>query len=140
MGEITIRPLVRLDELRAMVELQHTYWGDDGESVVPAQMLFSLTSHGGHVLAAFDDGQPVGMLIGFIGTDSEVTDRPAMANLQLVSKRMVVLPDHRGSGIGFRLKQAQRDLAMQQGLRLVTWTFDPVMALNAHLNIRKLGG
>ena len=140
MGEITIRPLFALDELRAIVELQHAYWGDGAESVVPAQMLFSLTSHGGHVLAAFDDGQPVGMLIGFIGTDSEVTGRPAMANLQLVSKRMVVLPGYRGSGIGFRLKQAQRDLALQQGLRLVTWTFDSVMALNAHLNIRKLGG
>jgi chorismate synthase len=140
MGEITIRPLFGLDELRAMVDLQHTYWGDEAESVVPAQMLFSLANHGGHVLAAFDDDRPVGLLVGFIGTDSAVTDRPALANLQIVSKRMVVLPDYRGSGIGFRLKKAQRDLANQQGIRLVTWTFDPVMALNAHLNIRKLGG
>ncbi|MFN8378539.1 MAG: GNAT family N-acetyltransferase [Anaerolineae bacterium] len=140
MGEISIRPLFGLDELRDMVNLQQTYWGDDAESVVPAQMLFSLANHGGHVLAAFDDGTPIGMLVGFIGTDSAVTDRPALANLQLVSKRMVVLRDYRGSGIGFRLKKAQRDLAMQQGIRLVTWTFDPVMALNAHLNVRKLGG
>lgn len=140
MGEITIRPLFGLEEMRAMVELQRTYWGEDAESVVPAQMLFSLANHGGHVLAAFDGDQPVGMLVGFIGTDSAVTDRPALANLQLVSKRMVVLPDYRGAGIGFRLKAAQRDLANQQGIRLVTWTFDPVMALNAHLNLRKLGG
>lgn len=140
MGEIEIRSLFGLDELRDMVNLQQTYWGDDAESVVPAQMLYSLANHGGHVLAAFDEGQPVGMLVGFIGTDSAVTDRPALANLQLVSKRMVVLRPYRGSGIGFRLKKMQRDLAIQQGIRLVTWTFDPVMALNAHLNARKLGG
>lgn len=140
MGEITVRPLFGLDELNAMVDLQQTYWGDEPESVVPAQMLFSIAHHGGHVLAAFDDAQPVGMLVGFIGTDSAVTDRPALANLQLVSKRMVVLPQYRGSGIGYRLKKAQRDLSIQQGIRLITWTFDPVMALNAHLNVRKLGG
>ena len=140
MGPITIRPLFGLDDLQAMVDLQQTYWGDDAESVVPAQMLFSLANHGGHVLAAFDEDRPVGMLVGFIGTDSAVTDRPALANLQLVSKRMVVLPEYRGSGIGYRLKKAQRDLSIQQGIRLVTWTFDPVLALNAHLNVRKLGG
>jgi predicted GNAT superfamily acetyltransferase len=28
---------------------------------------------------------------------------------------------------------------MTQGVRLVVWTFDPLLALNAHLNIRKLG-
>lgn len=39
-----------------------------------------------------------------------------------------------------RLKLAQRDIALTQGVRLVTWTFDPLLAVNAHLNIRKLGG
>jgi predicted GNAT superfamily acetyltransferase len=35
---------------------------------------------------------------------------------------------------------AQRDIAIARGIQLVAWTFDPVMSLNAHLNIRKLGG
>ncbi len=65
--------------------------------------------------------------------------RPAMANLQFVSKRMVVLPEYRGQGIGYRLKLAQRELAIAEGVRLVVWTFDPLLSLNAHLNIRKLG-
>lgn len=140
MSEITIRSLYALDDLRAMVDLQHVYWGDDLESVVPAQMMFSLANHGGHVLGAFDGDRPVGMLVGFIGTDGRESNRPAMANLQIVSKRMVVLPGYRSAGIGYRLKKAQRDLAIKQGIRLVSWTFDPVLALNAHLNIRKLGG
>src|SRR5262249_42600686 len=62
-----------------------------------------------------------------------------MANLEIFSKRMIVLDDHRGQGIGYRLKLAQRDIAMRQGIRLVTWTFDPLLSTNAHLNIRKLG-
>jgi predicted GNAT superfamily acetyltransferase len=139
MGSVEIRPLLALEDMRAMVTLQNAFWGDEAESIVPAHMLFSLANHGGHVLAAYDDDKPVGMLVGFIGTDSAETERPALANLQMVSKRMVVLPQYRSTGIGARLKQAQRELSVKQGIRLVTWTFDPVMALNAHLNLRKLG-
>lgn len=136
---IDIRPLRALDEMRAAVELQKTYWGDNLESVIPAHMLFSLANHGGHVLAAFDGDDMAGVLVGFLGTSEENSKRPAMANLQIVSKRMVVLPQYRNAGLGYRLKLAQRDMAITQGVRLVTWTFDPLMALNAHLNIRKLG-
>jgi predicted GNAT superfamily acetyltransferase len=140
MSDIHIRALRALDEMRAAVELQRTYWGDDLESVVPAHMLFTIASAGGHVLAAFDGDRMVGVLIGLLGTNTEDPDRPAMANLQIVSKRMVVLDQYRGQGIGYRLKLAQREAAIKQGVRLVTWTFDPLLASNAHLNIRKLGG
>lgn len=136
-GRITIRPLVTLDDMRPAVELQRVYWGSDLESVVPAHMLFSLAQHGGHVLAAFAADQLVGILIGFLGTDGD-PDRPALANLQMISKRMVVLPAFRGGGVGYRLKLAQRQLAIRAGVRLVTWTFDPLLALNAHLNLHKL--
>ncbi|MFN8374630.1 MAG: GNAT family N-acetyltransferase [Anaerolineae bacterium] len=138
--EITIRPLKTLDEMYAVADLQKVHWGDDDESLVPAHMLYSLASYGGHVLGAFDGDKLVGALIGFLGTHDEEPERPAMANLQIVSKRMVVDPEYRSQGIGYRLKLAQRDFARQQGVRLVTWTFDPLLAANAHLNIRKLGG
>ena len=140
MMTIEIRPLRTLDEMRPVVEMQKGYWGDDLESVIPAHMLFSLANHGGHVLTAFDGDRPVGVLVGFLSTNMEEPKRPAMANLQIFSKRMVVLPEYRSQGIGYRLKLAQRDLAIEQGIRLVVWTFDPMLSLNAHLNIRKLGG
>ena len=139
MDSIRIKLLKTLDEMRVAVELQKTFWGNDLESIIPAHMLFSIASYGGHVLAATDGTLMVGVLIGFLGTNMEETARPAMANLQMVSKRMVVLSEYRGQGVGYRLKLAQRDATIQQGVRLVTWTFDPLMALNAHLNIRKLG-
>lgn len=136
---LEIRALRALSEMQAAVDLQRTYWGEHLESVIPAHMLFSLASHGGHVLAAFDGDDMAGVLVGFLGTSEQDSKRPAMANLQIVSKRMVVLPHYRNHGVGYRLKLAQRDVAMTQGIRLVTWTFDPLMALNAHLNVRKLG-
>lgn len=139
MVSIDIRSLRALPELRAAVELQKVYWGNNLESVIPAHMLFSLANHGGHVLAAFDGDKMVGVLIGFLGTSEQDSKRPAMAGLQIVSKRMVVLPEYRNHGVGYRLKLAQREIAMTQGIRLVTWTFDPLLAANAHLNIRKLG-
>ena len=37
------------------------------------------------------------------------------------------------------LKMAQRDAVIEQGIRLITWTYDPLMSRNAHLNIRRLG-
>lgn len=136
----TIRALHTLDEMVQAVELQRTYWGNDLESVVPAHMLFTITQYGGHVIAAFDDDKMIAVLIGLIGTnEQEDSDRPAMANLVVASKRMVVLPEYRSSGIGYKLKLEQRRRAIKQGIRLVTWTFNPLLTLNAHLNLRKLG-
>ena len=140
MTEITsIRSLQNLNEMHGAVELQKTYWGSDLESVVPAHMLFSLATSGGQVIAAFDGDKMVAVLIGFLGTDIQEPSRPAMANLRIVSKRMIVLPEYRGLGIGYKLKKRQREFAMRQGIRLITWTFDPMLAANANLNIRKLG-
>lgn len=135
---IIIRPLLTLSEMYPAVELQKTYWGDDAESVIPAHMLFSLANHGGHVLAALDGEKMVGVLVGFIGTDSPY-DRGKTVNLQMVSKRMVVLPEYRNRRLAESLKLEQRDRTIELGLGLVTWTFDPLLAPNAHLNIRKLG-
>jgi predicted GNAT superfamily acetyltransferase len=52
---------------------------------------------------------------------------------------LAVHPEARGRGLGARLKWAQREEALRRGLRLVTWTFDPLQAGNARLNLRRLG-
>ena len=132
-----IRALGTLPELEGAVALQRSYWGDEPEAVVPGHMLFTLTQHGGHVLAAQErtSGRLVAILIGLPGIASDgSTDSP-----YLVSKRMVVLPEWRKRGLALRLKLAQRERALAQGIRLVRWTFDPLLAPNAWLNLRRLG-
>ncbi|MEM6282217.1 MAG: hypothetical protein AAF787_08505, partial [Chloroflexota bacterium] len=78
---IQIQPLRSLSEMDAAVRLQSIYWGHQPDSVISNHMLFSLTSNGGHVLAATDGDTPIAVLIGFIGTDMTHSDRPARENL-----------------------------------------------------------
>ena len=142
MSEIHIERLLRAEQHDQAVELQKTYWGRADGNLVPRHMLHSISHCGGHILGAYNGDQLVGFVLGFIGTDIDYEDRdarPAMANLLIMSKRMLVLPEYRGQNIGFRLKMAQRDAALKQAIRLVSWTVDPMLAPNAHLNIRKLG-
>jgi predicted GNAT superfamily acetyltransferase len=37
------------------------------------------------------------------------------------------------------LKLAQRDAAIERGVKRITWTFDPLQSRNAHFNFAKLG-
>lgn len=143
MEDITIKRLLSVDEFDQAVELQKTYWGADAGNLVPGHMFHSLTRHGGHLLGAYADGRLVGFVMGFLGVDTHCESQyasPAASRLLILSKRMLVLPGHRGKNIGFRLKLAQRDIALELGIELVTWTFDPLLAPNGHLNLRKLGG
>jgi chorismate synthase len=138
--QVEIRALIHPKELEQAVELQKIYWGDDMGDIVPAHMLLSIVSYGGHVFGGFVDGKLVGVLMGFLG--AKVTpedDKLASASLLVMSKRMVVLPEYRNYKIGERLKIAQRDFAIHHGIELVTWTFDPMLSRNAYLNIHKLG-
>jgi predicted GNAT superfamily acetyltransferase len=62
-----------------------------------------------------------------------------MTRLKHCSHMLAVRPEARNRSVGFRLKLAQRQAIRQQGIRLATWTYDPLLSLNAHLNIRRLG-
>jgi predicted GNAT superfamily acetyltransferase len=45
----------------------------------------------------------------------------------------------RGCGVGRRLKLYQRQVVEAQGIATMLWTYDPLVARNAHLNINRLG-
>jgi predicted GNAT superfamily acetyltransferase len=52
---------------------------------------------------------------------------------------LAALPERRHRGVGYALKLAQRAQALDQDIRLVRWTFDPLVARNAFFNLQKLG-
>lgn len=145
MSNIAIKRLLTAPEFNQAVELQKEYWGNDASNLVPRHVLHTICHHGGHLLGAYLGSQLVGFVMGFFGTatDPDAPEAPdadrAASNLLIMSKRMLVLRQYRGRNIGFKLKMAQRDLALKQGIGLVTWTVDPLLAANAHLNYRKLG-
>ena len=139
MTEVVIRPLVGIQEMEQAEELQRAVWPGSDTDVVPAHLLLTLAMNGGLVLGALSGEDLVGYVLGFLGTDEESPDRVAMARLKHCSHQVGVHPDYRDRGLAFELKRAQREAIIQQGIRLATWTFDPLMSVNAYLNIRRLG-
>jgi predicted GNAT superfamily acetyltransferase len=131
---IEIRPVAGLREYAACEQIQRAVWGDFG--VVPDHMLLTAQRNGGLVLGAFDTAAPgapmVGFVFGFLG-------RAEDGQLKHASHMAAVLPAYRDGGLGARLKWAQRDHVLSQGLTLMTWTFDPLLSRNAQLNITRLG-
>jgi predicted GNAT superfamily acetyltransferase len=136
---IFVRPLVDVEAFRAVEELQRAIWPGTELDVVPLHLLTTLAHNGGLVLGAYHAGQLVGFLLGFLGTDEGPSDRPAMTKLKHCSHMLGVLPAYRDQNVGYQLKLAQRDFVSAQGVRLVTWTYDPLESRNARLNISKLG-
>jgi predicted GNAT superfamily acetyltransferase len=82
----------------------------------------------------------VGFVFGILGTSRRFgPEAPATVKLKHHSHMLAVLPEWRNEGVGYALKLAQREAARAQGLRLMTWTYDPLESRNALLNIAKLG-
>lgn len=132
---VTIRILENVDEMEQVEALQRIVWPGSETDVVPAHLLVTLAHNGGLVLGAFQGAQLVGMLFGFAGL-YHTPDGPRPKHC---SHQMGVHPAARDGGIGFALKRAQWQMVRQQGLDRVTWTYDPLLSRNGHLNIGRLG-
>ena len=52
---------------------------------------------------------------------------------------LAVTREARGAGIGRRIKEWQRAELARRGVGRLFWTFDPLQARNAHLNLNRLG-
>jgi len=128
-----IRDLTTLDEFGRVVDMEKSIWGyTESDDVVGVPILVVTAKRGGILLGAFDDR---GQMAGF------VYSLPAIKDGRLIqwSHMLGVLPGLRDTGLGTRLKLAQRERALAVGIDLIEWTFDPLQALNAHVNFAKLG-
>lgn len=140
--DFIIAPLRTTEEFRTCERLQQVIWRSDLASIpkATASMLIAAQRYGGLVLGAFDPaGRMIGLLFGIPGRVSP--DNPAAAGPQWqhCSRLLGVLPEWQGRGVGYQLKLAQREWALQQGIELITWTYDPLEAANGALNLGKLG-
>lgn len=139
MGEVRIAALTGWSQMLAVEGLQREIWGGSEVEIVPAHLLQTIASNGGVLLGAFDGPRMVGFVLGFVGVDTRSPDRVAMSRLKHASHMLGVHPEYRDQGVGYQLKLAQRQFVLKQGIRLVSWTYDPLQSRNAYLNIRKLG-
>lgn len=131
-SNITYRELSTFDEYQDCVNIQRETWGDEFEELVPTAILKVSQKVGGIVAGAYDEPS---RMIGFVyGLTGMKDGHPAHW-----SHMLAVRKEARGLGIGRQLKLYQRDLLLSRGVHVAYWTFDPLVAKNANLNLNSLG-
>ena len=129
---IVIRDLASHEDYAACVQLQRDTWGADFHDVVPASIQLVSQKLGGVAAGAFDElGRMVGFVYGMTGVER--------GKVVHWSDMLAVRPEVRNAGIGRRLKEHQRKAVARAGGEVIYWTYDPLVARNAHLNFNVFG-
>jgi predicted GNAT superfamily acetyltransferase len=149
---IVIRSCRSFDELDACVRLQTDTWGFSDGDVIPRRAFVVSQRIGGQVIGAFDVTRaenPEGTaedLVGFamslpgVKPPDESEEDSGTAPVPYLHSHMLAVADgYRNDGIGRQLKLFQRLEAIERGIDLMEWTFDPLEIKNSFLNIHKLG-
>jgi predicted GNAT superfamily acetyltransferase len=131
MEETTIRECTTIEEFDGCVALQREAFGLPDLELSPRRHLIVSRRAGGWTLGAFVADR----MVGFVHHLAAVHGDEVFG----YSHMMAVAKDYQNKGVGVRLKWAQRKRAMQEGRKLIKWTWDPMMARNAHFNLNRLG-
>jgi len=129
---IELRALTESRQFQEAVALQKTVWGFQDVELLPARLFVVATKVGGQAFGAYDGNGMVGFLLSIPGL------KPGGGSY-LHSHMLGVLPEYRNKGVGRMLKLRQREDALQRGIDLVEWTFDPLELKNAFFNMERLG-
>ena len=131
-SQLTYRTFDTIEDARKCAALQAEIWGDAFADQVPASLLRVATGIGGLAIGAFD---ATGKLVGFVFSLYGMRENEPIH----WSHMLAVRESARGAGVGRRLKEMQRTELARRGITRVLWTFDPLQARNAHLNVNRLG-
>ena len=129
---VTIRHFGTWADYRGCVALQQEIWGVDFGDIVSAAILKVSQRLGGVAAGAFDrQGQMIGFVFGITGVEH--------GRLVHWSDMLGVRAGARDQGIGRKLKDFQRNTLRPLGVSVIYWTYDPLVARNAYLNLMQLG-
>lgn len=124
------RVVTDISTLEKVVDLEIAVWGIDPRDAVPSSIMHAIVENGGVLLAAEDGDNLVGLCLGIPARRAN--------DIYLWSHMTGVHPGYQARGIGYGLKQAQRDWALANGYSKICWTFDPLQRGNANFNIHQL--
>jgi predicted GNAT superfamily acetyltransferase len=133
-SSIVIREVASIAEMREVERLQREVWGVADLDIFPALALRPQKDVGAILIGAFSAQKMVGFVFGFPGIHGIHGGETIIH-----SDMLAVSPEFRSYGLGYLLKLAQRDKAIEMGINKITWTYDPLQLLNANLNFGKLG-
>ena len=125
---VELRPLETVEDADRINDVIQATWGGQR---IDREVVRALAASGNVPWGAFDGDRTIGFVLGWAGIDED--------GLHVHSHMLAAVPHHRHRGVGYALKLAQRAQALDQGITVVRWTFDPLVARNAWLNIGKLG-
>ena len=123
-----IREATSHEDLDEACLIQREVWNLDDLEIVGRIQLKAVQHAGGSVLMGETDEGAIG---GFAYALAACVNGETFWH----SDMLAVRPRFRGTGLGQALKWAQRDHALRHGHKRITWTFDPMQAGNAHLNL-----
>lgn len=123
------------DSLTAARAIFDQVWPGEGTQVT-SNLLRALVHAGGYCSVVVDEGSErvVGAALGFPARDASLP-----GGVYLHSHMAAVVEGMRDRGVGAAVKQHQRAWAIEQGIPVVSWTFDPLVRRNAHFNVNRLG-
>lgn len=126
-----VRELREHSDFVAAQRVARRVWKMDALQV-PSTFDLQIAGHvGGMTAGAYCDGVLAGFVHGFPRTN--------LGRRAHHSHLLAVLPEFRGRGLSVRLKLFQRRWCLARGIRIVTWTYDPLLVANARLNLLRLG-
>ena len=129
-SQIQVRKLETITEQNLGRHIFDETWPMDAGTEITPNLLQAMVHSGAYLSGAFIDEKCVGAAFAF----------PATTNgLHLHSHMTAVLDGYRDQGIGYALKIDQWFWAKKNNYKEITWTFDPLVARNAKLNLTKLG-
>jgi predicted GNAT superfamily acetyltransferase len=126
---IEIRHCSSVADYQNCVHVEHAIWGKS--LTVPVPLFVVARETGGQVLGAFQQGGMIGLTLAFAAMRRGKTF--------LHSHIAAVLPGFRDRGVGRAMKLFQRQDALDRGIDLIEWTFDPLDLKNAYFNLVRLG-
>ena len=130
--ELTYRPCIVEDDFRQCVRLQKSIWNFADVDVLPVRLFVVARKIGGQNFGAFE---PRGAMAGFVLALPAIRGGKAYFHSHMLG----VLPEYRDRRVGRTLKLMQREDALERGIRLIEWTFDPLELKNAFFNLERLG-
>lgn len=131
---LEVREIHLSEHFGTLAALAHDHWleteqGVTREGPAPNIQLYTMLEHGGALIAfaAFEDGQPVGYVVGIFSTHLHYSFPYVAHDLLYLS------PEHRRGSLGLRLMQALECRARERGARFITWHAKPETTFDALL-------
>ena len=129
--ELEIRECTTLEHLGECVDLQREVFALPEVELSPVRHFVVTRNAGGFTLGAYDGDRLAGYVLSV----------PAFLRGEraFYSHMTGVRAEYQSLGVGARLKWAQRERALSEGVKYIKWTFEPVKARNGYFNLEKLG-